>query len=51
MIVYLRAKFEVFSIILTSCKHMGVEGGAGSNFTPLAPTSKRTRFQISVKKH
>ena len=50
MAVYLRVKFEVSSVILTSFKQ-GRVGGWG-NFTP-PPTSKRTPkkpTQIRVKK-
>ena len=42
MIVYLPAKFEVFSIILTSFRNGGGVGWGGGNFTPPTPTSKRT---------
>ena len=45
--VYLHAKFEVSSIVLTSFRQ------GGGNFTPLPPTSKRTPkkpTQIGVKK-
>ena len=50
MDLYLRAKFAVSSIILTSFRRGG--GGGGANFTPPSPTSKRTPkkpTQIRVK--
>ena len=46
--VYLRATFEVSSIVLRSFRQ-----GVGANFTPPPPTSKRTPkkpTQIRVKK-
>ena len=51
MSVYLRAKFEVFRIILTSFRQR--EEGGGVILPPPPPTSKRTlkkAIQIRVKK-